>query len=117
MIMATNWINEKENLLTLEKEYFCTHNNGAMQDLMAELDGTHSLTEKDTIVELLAKELYNYNEEHCASVFVEDFSMEAARALARNEFLRRAHLSWDDAASFVLHDEEAIDTIRMMALA
>ena len=53
MIMATNWINEKENLLTLEKECFCTHNNGAMQDLMAELDGTHSLTEKDTIVELL----------------------------------------------------------------
>lgn len=77
----------------------------------------HALTEKDTIVELLAKELYNYNEEHCASVFVEDFSMEAARALARDEFLRRARLNWDDAASFVLHDEEAIDTIRMMAIA
>lgn len=117
MIMATNWINEKENLLTLEKECFCTHNNGAMQDLMAELDGTHALVEKETIVELLAKELYNYNEEHCASVFVEDFSMEAARALARDEFLRRARLNWDDAASFVLHDEEAIDTIRMMAIA
>lgn len=44
MVMTTNWIDDKEDVLTLEKECFCTHHNGAMHDFMTELDDTHALT-------------------------------------------------------------------------
>ena len=83
-----------------------------MKDLMAELEGTHERKEKEKIVELLAKELYSYNKNHCASVYIEDFSMQDARDLAHREFLRRAHSNWDDANTFDLHSEEAIDAVR-----
>lgn len=108
---ATHWT-EREDILTLEKECFCTYNNGGMKDLMAEFEGTHERKEKEKIVEILAKRTYSYNKHHCASVYIEDFSMQDARDCAHQEFLRRAHLNWDDANTFDLHSEEAIDAVR-----
>ena len=42
--------------------------------------------------------------------------MDDARAAARDELTRRAHIDWEDDAIFTIYDTDAIDEVRSMRI-
>ena len=111
-IKSNNMTEEYEAYMTLIDECFSVYDNEDVRDLMAEWQGEHHREEKDEFVEALANELYSYNKNRFGSVTLHDFTMDDARAAARDEFIRRAHLSWDDENLFTLKAYDDVDEIR-----
>lgn len=103
---------EYEAYMTLIDECFSVSDNGGMKDLMNEWQGEHNRNEADELVEALANELYSFNEGRFGSVTLHDFTMADARNAARDEFIRRAHLSWEDENLFTLKAYDDVDEVR-----
>ena len=111
-----NAVEEMKSYFCLIDECFCVNANGAMKDLMAEWQGEHNRNEADELVEALANELYSFNKCRFGSVTLHDFTMDDARAAARDELTRRAHIDWEDDAIFTIYDTDAIDEVRSMRI-
>lgn len=103
---------EYEAYMTLIDECFSVSDNGGMKDLMAEWEGEHRRDEKDEFVEALANELYDFNKGGFGTLILCDFTMADARNAARDEFIRRAHLSWEDENLFTLKAYDDVDEVR-----
>lgn len=109
-------VEEMKSYFRLIDECFCVDANGAMKDLMDEWQGEHNRNEADELIEALANELYSFNKGRFGSVTLHDFTMDDARAAARDELTRRAHIDWEDDAIFTIYDTDAIDEVRSIRI-